>query len=266
VGSEMCIRDSSKDFPKPQLPVISLTAKELKKFTGYYAPRAPRNQLLAFTQDLTGGTWIRVADGKLQCYGLFGKRREVLLPVGKNLFRGEKEPEATTVFFPDANGRMIYVRSSGEPYGERIIPLWPYLRLLLLAASAVVMASALPYALFWGFLPLLRKLIKRLKRVRHLRVRVVPLFAVLSLVGVLYTFSKVTDDIGELNLWSFLIFVGTVVFALLSLASLAVAVSVPPAEIHKAVRIHSLLVSLACCIVTLFFSSWHLIGLRLWAP
>jgi CubicO group peptidase (beta-lactamase class C family) len=254
----------SKDFPKPQLPVIVLSASELKKFSGFYTPRAPRNQLLAFTQDLTGGTWIRVADGKLQCYGLFGKRKELLFPVGKNLFRGEKEPEATTVFFPDANGRMIYVRSGGEPYGERIIPLWPYLRLLLLAASAVVMASALPYALFWAFLLLLRKLIKRLKPVKHLRV--VPLFAVLSLLAVLYAFTKVADDIGEFNLWSFLIFAGTVVFALLSLASLALAVSVPPGEIHKAVRIHALLVSLACCIVTLFFSAWHLIGLRLWAP
>jgi CubicO group peptidase (beta-lactamase class C family) len=256
----------SKDFPKPQLPAISLSWSELKKFSGFYAPRAPRSQLLAFIEELTGGTWIRAVDGKLQCYVLFGKRKELLLPVGKNLFRGEKDPEATTVFFPDANGRMIYVRSGGEAYGERIIPVWPYLPLLLLAASAVVMASALPYALFWGFLLLLRKLIKRLKRVKHLRIRVVPLFAVLSLLGVLYTFTKVAEDIGELNLWSLALFVGTVLFALLSLASLAVAVSVPPAEIHKAVRIHSLLVSMACCIVTLFFSAWHLIGLRLWAP
>jgi hypothetical protein len=52
----------------------------------------------------------------------------------------------------------------------------------------------------------------------------------------------------------------------LSLASLAFAVSVPKAEIHKGVRIHSLLVSMACCVLTLFFSAWHLIGLRLWAP
>src|SRR5712692_1824746 len=256
----------SKDFPKPQLPVISLTAKELKKFTGYYAPRAPRSQLLAFTEELTGGTWIRATDGKLRRSGLFGGKGDDLLPVGKNLFRGEKEPEATTVFFPDQSGRMIYVRSGGEPYGERIIPLWPYLRLLILVASAVVMASALPYALFWGLLLLLRRLIGRPKRVKHLRVRVVPLVAVLILLPVLFAFGKVTDDIGELNLWSFTLFVGTVLFALLSLASLALAVSIPPAEIHKAVRVHSLLVSMECCIVTIFFSAWHLIGLRLWAP
>jgi CubicO group peptidase (beta-lactamase class C family) len=258
----------SKDFPKPQQPVISLTAKELKNFSGYYAPRAPRNQLLAFMEQLTGGTWIRVARGKLECSALFAKGHEPLLPVGKNLFRGEKEPEASAVFFPDASGRMIYVRSGedGEPYGERVFPIWLFTRLLLLAASAVVMATALPYALFWGLWLLLARFIKRIKRMKHVRVRAVPLFAVLSLLVVFFAFTKATDKIGTFNFWSFLIFAGTIVFMLLSLAGLALAVGVPRREMHKWERIHSLLVSMACCVVLLFFSAWHLIGLRLWAP
>jgi CubicO group peptidase (beta-lactamase class C family) len=258
----------SKDFPKPQQPVISLAAKELKKFSGYYAPRAPRNQLFALMEQLTGGTWTRVADGKLECSALFGKGHEMLLPVGKNLFRGEKEPEATAVFFPDANGRMIYVRSgaNGESYGERVFPIWFFTRLLLLVASAVVMASALPYALVWGFWLLLAKYIRKIKRMKHVRVRAVPLLAVLSLLVIVFAFTKATNEIGVFNFWSLLIFVGTIAFLLLSLAGLALAVSVPKREIHKWARIHSLLVSMACCIVTLFLSAWHLIGLRLWAP
>jgi CubicO group peptidase (beta-lactamase class C family) len=258
----------SKDFPKPQQPVISLTAKDLKKFSGYYAPGAPRSQLFAFMEELTGGTWIRVADGKLECSTLFGKSHEPLLPVGKNLFRGEKEPEATAVFFPDATGRMIYVRSgeNGEPYGERVFPIWFFTRLLLLASSAVVMASAVPYALFWGLWLLLARFIKRIKQLKHVRVRAVPVFAVLSLLIAVFAFNKATNEIGVFNFWSFLVFVGTIAFMLLSLAGLALAVSVPRKEIHKWVRIHSLLVSMACCVVTLFLSAWHLIGLRLWAP
>jgi len=266
--NQLAIDFLSKDFPKPQQPVISLAAKELKKFSGYYAPRAPRNQLFAFMEQLTGGTWTRVADGKLECSALFGKGHETLLPVGKNLFRGEKEPEATAVFFPDANGRMIYVRSgeNGEPYGERVFPIWLFTRLLLLVASAVVMASALPYALVWGFWLLLAKFIRKIKRMGHVRVRAVPLFAVLSLLVSVFAFTKATNEIGVFNFWSLLIFLGTIAFLLLSLAGLALAVSVPKREIHRWARIHSLLVSMACCIVTLFLSSWHLIGLRLWAP
>jgi CubicO group peptidase (beta-lactamase class C family) len=262
--NQLAIDFLSKDFPKPQQPAISLTAKELKKFTGYYTPRAPRNQLLAFLGEVTGGTWIRAVDGKLQCSGLFGKDKEFLLPVGKNLFRAKKEPEATAVFFPDTTGRMIYMRSGedGEPYGERVFPLWLFTRLTLLSASAALMGSSLLFAVAWAFLWVFGEM----EGVKHLRVRMVPLFAVLSLLTVLYAFNRVAEDIGEFNLWSFTLFAGTVLFALLSLASLALAVSVPRAEIHKAVRIHSLLVSLACCVVTIFFSAWHLIGVRLWAP
>src|SRR5215467_7722221 len=141
--NHLAIEFLSKDFAKPQQPVISPVASELKKFSGYYAPRAPRTQLLAFLGELTGGTWIRVKEGRLECSSLSGKGREPLLPVGKNLFRGEREPEATAVFFPDASGRMIYVRSSegGEAYGERVFPIWVFTRLLLLAASAAAMAS-----------------------------------------------------------------------------------------------------------------------------
>ncbi|PYU16357.1 MAG: hypothetical protein DMG37_02645 [Acidobacteria bacterium] len=266
--NHLTIEFLSKDFPKPQQPLISLTANELKKFSGYYAPRAPRSQLLAFLGELAGGTWVRVAGGKLECSTLFGKGHEPLLPVGKNLFRGAKEPEATAVFFPDASGRMIYVRSGedGEAYGERVFPIWVFTRLLFLAASATVMASALPYALFWGMWLLLSRFIKKVKRMKHARVRAVPLFAVLSLVLVLFAFTNVADNIGTFNFWSFLMWVMTILFMVLSLVGLALAVSVPKAEMHKAERIHTLLVSSACCIITLFFSAWHLIGLRLWAP
>jgi len=253
----------SKDFPKPQQQAISLTPQELKKFSGYYVPRAPRNELLAFLNQ-PGTKKIRVRNGNLECSSLFGKSREPLLPVGKNLFRGEKEPEATAVFFPDASGRMIYVRwgENGMPYGERVFPLWVFARLLLLAASAVVMASSLLHAVACGFLWIFGELMA----VRHLRVRIAPMVAVFTLVGVAYAFDKAENDIGAFNFWSFAVFAGTVAFALLSLASLALAVSVPRKQIHSWARIHSLLVSTACCIMTLFLSAWHLIGLRLWAP
>ena len=266
--NHLAIEFLSKDFPKPQQPVVLLAKNELKKFSGYYAPRAPRSQLLAFLGEMTGGTWIRVAGGKLESSTLFGKGHEPLLPVGKNLFRGEREPEATAVFFPDANGRMIYVRSgeNGEAYGERVFPIWVFMRLLLLAASALLMASALPYALFWGSWLLFARFIKKVKRMKHARVRAMPLFAVLSLLLVLLAFTKAMDNIGTFNFWSFLIWVMTIAFMVLSLVGLALAVSVPKAGMHKVERIYSLGVSSACCIVTLFFSAWHLIGLRLWAP
>ena len=124
------------------------------------------------------------------------------------------------------------------------------------------MCTSLLYALVWGALWLFGKM----KTVKHLRVRAVPFYAVLTLLAILWAATKSLGEIGALNFWSLAVWAGTILFVLLSLASLALAVSVPQQEIHKAVRLHSLLVSLACCTVAIFFSAWHLVGLRLWAP
>jgi len=203
-----------------------------------------------------------VQNGRLAIAGLFDPPKQII-PVGKNLFRNEKDPEATIAFFPNSSGQMCLV-GSGEgnaEYSERINPIWPYFRLFLLAICAILLASSLLYAIFWGLLWLLRQL----KEVKHLRVRSVPLFAALSLIFSFFCAAKSLDSLGALGFWSVIFFLGTVSFAALSLIGIYLAVAVPRDEIHPAIRIHSLLVSLACCILTIFLAHWHLLALRLWA-
>jgi CubicO group peptidase (beta-lactamase class C family) len=255
----------SKDFPKPQQPVVALPAKPLKMFTGYYAPRAPRSQLFAFVDDLAGGTRIRLINGKLTRSRLFGLP-EPLLCVGKNLFRGEKEPEGTTVFFVTETGNMAVVSSGleGISYSERssLNIALPLIRIALLCLCLFFMLSTLPYALVWLFL----KLVGVMEDVRHLSVRVVPLVATLALLIVPLCFMKLNGaQIGSFNLWTAGIFLGTFFFPLLSILGLVLVLRVPKEEIHRGVRIHSLLVSSACCVLTGFLWSWHLLALHLWA-
>jgi CubicO group peptidase (beta-lactamase class C family) len=254
----------SKDFPKPQQAVIALPAKSLKMLKGYYAPRAPRSQLFAFVDDLTGGTRIRVINGKLTRSGLFG-RPEPLLPVGKNLFREEKEPEGTTVFFITETGNLAVAGNGldGIGYSERSYVAFPFLRIALLSLCFFFLLTTLPYALVWLFM----KLIGAMKEVRHLSVRVAPLLATLSLLIVPLCLMKLSGaQIGSFNLWTFGIFLGTFFFPVFSIVGLVLVLRVPKEEIHRAVRIHSLLVSSACCVLTGFFWSWHLLALRLWGP
>ena len=253
----------SKDLPKPQQPVTSLSTNVLAQFAGYYAPRAPRSQLFAFVDDLTGGTRIRVINGKLARSGLFG-RTEPLLSVGRNLFRGEKEPEGTTVFFVTETGRMGVVSNGldGISYSERSSLALPLIRIALLSLCLFFMLTSLPYALVWLFL----KLVGAMKDVRHLSVRAVPLFAALSLLIVPLCLMKLSGaQIGSFNLWTVGIFLGTFLFPILSVIGFILALRVPNDEIHRGVRIHSLLVSSACCVITGFLWSWHLLALRLWA-
>jgi len=97
-------------------------------------------------------------------------------------------------------------------------------------------------------------------------VRTVPLFAALSLLIVPLCLMKLSGaQIGGFNLWTVGIFLGTFLFPILSVIGFILALRVPKDEIHRGVRIHSLLVSSACCVLTGFLWSWHLLALRLWA-
>jgi len=248
----------SKDFPKPQQPITALPTKALGMFAGYCAPRS---QLFAFMDDLTAGTRIRVVSGKLTRSGLFGQP-EPLLYVGKSLFRSEKEPEGTTVFFVTDTADIAVVSSGldGISYSERSSLAFPFVRIALLSLCLFFMVSSLPYALIWLFL----KLVGAMKDAHQLSVLVVPLLATLSLLIVPLCLTKLSGaQIGSFNLWTAGIFLGTFFFPLLSIFGLVL--RVPKEQIHGGVRIHSLLVSSACCVLTGFLWSWHLLALRLWA-
>ena len=264
--NQLAIDFLSKDFPKPQQPAVSISAAaaDLEKFAGYYAPRAPRSELLSFIEDLSGGLRVRVIHGQLTRSGLFGKP-VVLIPVAKNLFRGEKDPEATCIFVSDSAGDMILSGQGldGFSYGERTNIAWTYARIALLALCLVLMATSLLFAVVW----ILRKLFGGMKTVQHLAVRAIPLLATLSFVALFFCFTKLGGaDTGKLTIWTAGIFAFSILFPLLSLYGLFLAVRVPKNEIHGGTRVHSLLVALACCTITVFIASWHLIGLRLWAP
>src|SRR5256714_2844165 len=121
----------------------------------YYAPSAPTRHLFALVDELTGGPRIREIGANLTRSGLFGEP-EPLLYVGKNLFRGAKEPEGTTVFFVTQTGDWGVVSSGldGISYSERSNLAMPFIRIALLSLSLLFMLTSLPYALVWLFLKL----------------------------------------------------------------------------------------------------------------
>ncbi|HKW56141.1 MAG TPA: serine hydrolase domain-containing protein [Candidatus Acidoferrum sp.] len=258
----LAINFLSKDFAKPQQPAVAVPAADLEKFAGFYTNLAPRDQLLSFLDDF-GGTRIRVANGRLTTSTLFGKP-EPLVALGKNFFRREKDPEATAVFFPRPGDKMAISGAGGDAlsYGERTSILWTWLRITVVLLCALLMASCLLFAAVW----VLRKLLGGLKDVPHLSVRALPLLATLSFVALVFFCSRFGgSDAGQVNYWTVGVFLSSLLFPAFAFFGLFLALRVPKAEIHHAVRIHSLLVALACCTLAVFLFSWHLIGLRLWA-
>ncbi len=194
----------------------------------------------------------------------FGVVREAVAKA-QSVFRGEKEPEATSVFVADSAGHMVLSNQGmeGFSYGERTTIAWTYARIVLLVLCVVLMATSLLFAIVW----ILRKLFGGMKDVEHLAVRGIPLLATLSFVALVFCFTKLGGaDTGKFTVWTAGIFALSMLFPLLSLYGLLLSVRVPKKEIHGGTRVHSLLVALACCVVTIFIASWHIVGLRLWAP
>jgi hypothetical protein len=98
-------------------------------------------------------------------------------------------------------------------------------------------------------------------------VRGVPLLAALSLLAAFLVLDLVPDwMLGVFDLASFTVCLLTWAFAAFSLWALWLALLSFRWHVKPAVRIHSLLVSIACCGIAAYLGYWHIIGLRLWAP
>jgi len=120
-----------------------------------------------------------------------------------------------------------------------------FIRIAILTLCLFFMLTTLPFALVW----LIRKLVGAMKDVRHLPVRVIPLFATLAFLIVPSALTQLDGaQIGSLNLWTSGIFLGTLLFRCCRSWAWCLYCSCKAGD-HRGVRIHSLLVSSACCVV-----------------
>jgi hypothetical protein len=246
----------------PQQPAIQISTDQLMQFTGYYQAENPRNQILGFLGQFFGVDHVYLDHGVLHEKGLVGGKPDDLVPVSNNQFRLKKEPVASRIFFRADDGARLLGESNGL-YAERLSPAWPVLRWVLLFSALLLMASSPLFALIW--IP--RKLLRRMKEVKHLGVRILPLLAVVSLIVAVVAFIKAMSatNLGLRSPSSLTFCALTWLFAIFSIWGLVAGLRSYSLEMKPVVRLHSLLVALACCGVTAYLAYWHIIGLRLWA-
>jgi len=161
------------------------------------------------------------------------------------------------------------MRSSGAFSAEHVCAeektgiLWPVTRLILLIGALLAMVTSVSFAFVW--IP--RKAIGRMKGVKHLSVRAVPLLAVLMLAAFVLAVARATPyELTMPDLKTITICTSTIVFAILSVLAVVLAIRSFRFEMNRAARIHSMLVSIACLGMTWYMAYWGLVGLRIWAP
>jgi len=221
-------------------------------------------RLSEFSEILSGGVTIIYKDGQFY-RKFFMDTPQPYIPVSEILFRRPDDPEATAVFTENSYGKRILTTQSF--YYEKA-PKWKTVVYRILVFGAlIIMMSAIVYSLFWVPVYLYKLLRRKKSRPTYVRMRVVPLFAVLSLVlgMVIFMVSGPSMlEIGQKTPANVVLFLSTLVFAGLSVLSLFTSFRSFFKPVKKLDRIYTVILSSACFGMAVYLAYWGIIGLRLW--
>ncbi len=255
----------TRGLTRQVVPAAGQLPANAQEYAGFYEPASPRNQFTYFLERLMGLNRVRFADGKLLLTNL-GQLDQPFIPVAGEQFRylpkkGPAEPIATGMLLaPNAEGRFVYLGGT-----QKRIPVWLAIaEALLVAWFLLAILSILLYAPFWIF----GGLIKKRRRPAERAMRLLPLVAVLSLLAFVGFFIGSSSDaiarLGNLTVWSFGIFLSTLIFALATLASAIALWQARKKEIRGYVRWHAMAVTAALLIAAVYLAYWGVIGMRTW--
>lgn len=257
----------TRDLPQPPAPaVVAVPAEVARRFSGHYRPASPRQEMLRFLERLLGTAHLEVTADGLTVSPIQGEARRYVA-VSERLFRargkeGEEEERAASVALLDEE-EGLFVETSGSTR-ERVSSagVWSE-RAVGMAALALILAAPL-FALVW--VP--RALFGRLRGLRTLAVRIVPLLAVLCFAGLVAVMIVASGDaiprLGKVTGWSLGLTALSVLFAFFSLLGLGLALRTPASEMNRWARRYCLALSVANVTVAAYLAYWGWIGIRTW--
>jgi len=248
------------------VPPAGALPADAAQYAGWYINNAPRLEMTHFLLNLL--TLSRVGfDGHNLLLTSVGRRNQPFVPVSGEQFRylpkkDPPEPIATALLIaPNSEGRFAYLGATMK----RIPTSVAYLEMALTVWFVLALAAVLLYAPFWIF----GGLSKRRRRPAERAQRLWPLIAVLSQIGFVLIFMGAGADeiarLGNLTVWSFGIFITTLLFAFASLASAYALWRARKQQIRGFVRWFSIAVTAALLIATVYLAYWGVIGMRTWA-
>jgi hypothetical protein len=203
---------------------------------------------------------VTFEENKLTLKPLFGDSR-TYLPVTDHLFRTGKESAASLALMKADEG--LLVQTSGTT--RQLVPSWlVYSELILVALTALALASTALFALVW--VP--RLLFRRMRGVRYLQVRVLPFMALLCLAGaaatVIFGSQNFLRSFGTPSVYAYGLTFFTVAFAAASVLGLFAFWRADPRDMNKGVYWHSFITSLLYTVMTIYLMYFGIIGYRSW--
>lgn len=256
----------TRNLTRQPVPPPAALPTDAAQYAGWYINDSPRVEMTHFLTNVL--TLSRVSfDGHNLLLTSLGQMNQPFVPVSAEQLRylpkkDPPEPIATALLIaPNSEGRFVYLGGTMK----QIPTLVAWLEMALTAFFVLALFAILIYAPFW----LIGGLIKSRRRPAERAMRLWPLLAVLSLIAFIVCFMGAGGDeitrLGNLTIWSFGIFLTTLLFALATLASVYALWRARNQQIRGFVRWFSLAVTTALLIAAVYLTWWGVIGMRTWA-
>jgi CubicO group peptidase (beta-lactamase class C family) len=249
----------TKGVPKPALPPVADPGSLPARYAGFYELENHRDETVRFFSRIAVLMHVGATPRGLVVKGLLSRYRGEMVSVSPTLYRRPNDPLPCLALLPPGPGaKEIYF--SGLTL--RAVPSWlAWTQIVLTALSLILMISAPLFALVW--IP--RKLLGRMKGVRHVGARVWPLLAVVTFAIPVWLYIEADFMTLGARTPSAMAFTAcTVLFAVFSLASLVSILRVPRREVNLGAYLHTLLCAAALSMVTVYLFYWGVIGVRTW--
>ncbi len=245
--------------PAP-LPIVPVNTELLKSYEGYYQLKSPRFDLLnKYLEELFHGYHIEVRGDSLYAFG-FKRPDQVLLPVTAAIFRKQNENSPSFLF--TANKENTKVLYEWGAYYEKTSFTWIMITRILVLGGLVCGLLLVLSSIFWLF----KAIFKRLTWKEYFK-RSLSAFGVLSLVAAFGSLAYLATNVPlmvNVNFFTLTFFIGTILFAVLSIAGFMVTVKRFGQLTNKWTKWYLLITTAWLLALVVFFFHYDWIGLRMW--
>ena len=267
----------TRQLQKPSTPPVFSLSEKTNTYAGWYEPNSPRVKLFFFLERLVGLAYIHFQDNKLLMNSL-REKNATFIPVTDTQFRyvprnEYQDPIPTLTLLTNSEGQFIQLSLGMRDVSvlhvtmKRISTWLAILEIIIMGFILLALISTLICAPFL----ILRGLSKKYHQPAECGILLWPLVAVLSLLSIVAICAMSHDvgvaisRLGNVTIWSFSLFLATIVFGVASVASVIALARTPKGEVRGIIRLYSIMITTAVVMLAVYLAYWGIIGLRTWA-
>ncbi len=254
--TEFLVNYALSDLPTAK----KLNKSEIKPWLGYYKSHCSRNEILKVVDDILGSRTLFIENDTLFS-ARFLFKKEAFIPVSDFQFRKYSQPIATSILVRDAGKPALFV---DENYYEKISPVTYNIHRSIIFGAIFLGAISIILSVVWTILFFLNRLTGK-----ELVGRSIPAFAMLSLIMMLAVFMRNADlkniyNFASVNVWTVVIFIGSVLFPFLCCWSLYRSVRVWKISGSKVLKAFQVICAACLCYLAVDLALYGWFAIRIW--